>query len=552
MDVLKVQLDRIRQQLAGLSATQRMLAATLVAIMSFTLYYAVHFASTPDMSPVLDQSLSDNDVAKIDQDLQSHGIPYSVSGGRVLVPTDRKMEAVAELMYARVLPHDNESAFEELNKELNTFSPPSERDDMRVEVTQREVAEIIRQWPDVGDATVLINAKDKERIEGSIPPSATVSITMRDGSSVSKKLVIAAADSVVGAVSGLTRGQVSVIIDGVSHRLPDTTDSAAGADDDNMSLQQQNEARLEDKVRELFAADIPGLCVTVNCDVDNSSTSEDSQVYDSKATLVKEVESEDHTTDVTGSAAGGGEAGAGANTSASINSGGGGGGGATVSSSEDTTSKSQVFPGGTKKHIETPAGKAKVLSATVRVPRSHIVSILKTSNSAAEPDAAAIEAAVPIELAKIRNEVKNCVGLDSDNALSVEIYADPSQSAMAAMAVAAAPSSSNTSIAGVSRYAKEIAIGVLAVVSLFMMSNMVKKATPAPVVVAPPVEEETPILSGAEALAGEASFTNATLDGMELDEDAVRNQQMLDQVTTMVKENPDGAAALVKRWLNRT
>jgi flagellar biosynthesis/type III secretory pathway M-ring protein FliF/YscJ len=551
MDVLKVQLERIRQQLAGLSATQRMLAATLVAIMSFTLYYAVHFASTPDMSPVLDQSLGDADIAKIVQDLQSHGIPYSVSGGRVLVPTDRKMEAVAELMYATVLPHDSESAFEELNKELNPFSPPSERDDMRVEVTQREVAQIIRQWPDVADATVLINAKDKERIEGSIPPSATVSITMRDGSTVSKKLVMAAADSVVGAVSGLTRGQVSVIIDGVSHRLPDADNSTAGGDDDYMSLQQQNEARWEDKVRELFAADIPGLCVTVNCDVDNSSTSEDSQVYDGKATLVKEVESEDHTTDVTGSAAGGGEAGAGANTSASIN-GGGGGGGTTVSSSEDTTSKSQVFPGGTKKHIETPAGKAKVLSATVRVPRSHMIAVFKTSSPTVDPDEAAIQATATAELLKIRGDVKNCLGLDSDSALSVEMYADPSQSAMSAMAVAAAPSSSATSIAGVSRYAKEIAIGVLAVVSLFMMSNMVKKATPAPVIVPPPVEEETPILGGAEALAGEASFTNTTLDGMELDEDAVRNQQMLDQVTTMVKENPDGAAALVKRWLNRT
>jgi flagellar biosynthesis/type III secretory pathway M-ring protein FliF/YscJ len=42
------------------------------------------------------------------------------------------------------------------------------------------------------------------------------------------------------------------------------------------------------------------------------------------------------------------------------------------------------------------------------------------------------------------------------------------------------------------------------------------------------------------------------LDAMELDEDAVRTQQMLDQVSTMVAENPDGAATLVKRWMNRT
>ena len=45
---------------------------------------------------------------------------------------------------------------------------------------------------------------------------------------------------------------------------------------------------------------------------------------------------------------------------------------------------------------------------------------------------------------------------------------------------------------------------------------------------------------------------DSMLDGMELDEDAVRAQQMLEQVSTLVEENPDAAATLVKRWLNRS
>jgi flagellar biosynthesis/type III secretory pathway M-ring protein FliF/YscJ len=85
-----------------------------------------------------------------------------------------------------------------------------------------------------------------------------------------------------------------------------------------------------------------------------------------------------------------------------------------------------------------------------------------------------------------------------------------------------------------------------------MMSSMVRKATPAPVVaVSAPVQAPS-ILTAAESLAGEVGMSNAALDGMEMDEDAVRTQQMLDQVTTMVKENPEGAASLVKRWLNRS
>ena len=103
----------------------------------------------------------------------------------------------------------------------------------------------------------------------------------------------------------------------------------------------------------------------------------------------------------------------------------------------------------------------------------------------------------------------------------------------------------------IGKYGKEIALSGLALVSLFMVSMMVKKSAPAPIPVAPTIiSGPSPLMVG-EAVAGEASEGGSMLDGMELDEDAVKTEQMLDQVSTLVKENPDGAAALVKRWLNR-
>ena len=55
-----------------------------------------------------------------------------------------------------------------------------------------------------------------------------------------------------------------------------------------------------------------------------------------------------------------------------------------------------------------------------------------------------------------------------------------------------------------------------------------------------------------EAVAGEVGEGNPMLDAVELDDSAVKSQQMLDQVQQMVQANPDAAANLVKRWLNRT
>jgi flagellar biosynthesis/type III secretory pathway M-ring protein FliF/YscJ len=58
-------------------------------------------------------------------------------------------------------------------------------------------------------------------------------------------------------------------------------------------------------------------------------------------------------------------------------------------------------------------------------------------------------------------------------------------------------------------------------------------------------------LDGNESVIGNAAENNASLDGMELDEETVKAQQMLDQVQQMVTSNPDSAANLVKRWLSR-
>jgi flagellar biosynthesis/type III secretory pathway M-ring protein FliF/YscJ len=86
-----------------------------------------------------------------------------------------------------------------------------------------------------------------------------------------------------------------------------------------------------------------------------------------------------------------------------------------------------------------------------------------------------------------------------------------------------------------------------------MVSSMVKKSSPAPVIAAVPVEQPGPSIIGRNLdIAGEVSESDAALDGVEMNDDDIKSQQMVEQVSTLVKENPDAAATMVKRWLNRT
>src|SRR5438105_2863402 len=120
MDFLKVQIDRIQQQLSGLNSSQKMLTATLVAIMVMTLLWWGHYAGQAEMEPVLNQSFNDTEIAQITARLASKGIAYKLQGDKVLVPADRKFEVLADLSYSQLMPRDTHNGFDELSKQ---FSP---------------------------------------------------------------------------------------------------------------------------------------------------------------------------------------------------------------------------------------------------------------------------------------------------------------------------------------------------------------------------------------------------------------------------------------------
>jgi flagellar biosynthesis/type III secretory pathway M-ring protein FliF/YscJ len=568
MDALKAQFERITQQLSALTATQKMLVAALVAVMVLTMLYWGRYAGNSEMVSVLgEQTLTDDDIGPIVHQLESTGTEYKLESGKVMVPAERKSEILASLMFARALPSDTHSAFETMSKSLNPFTGNTEREAAYSEATAMELSELISQFPGVANARVIINAKNVTRIEGGIPPSATVIVNTRGELENPKQLVRACADGVAHAVSGLTPSQISVIINGASIKVPDSDSSGLSESGDLMDLRKASEARLEQKIRDEFRF-IDGLTVSVNCDVENREMKESTDEYDKTKSMSQPKSVNEMTQETTSSSAVSHEPGASANTGAngsvSLDQ---TQGGALAPSNTSNTSKTETinenFPALTHKDIHTPAGKDSVLSATVRVPLSYFLASYKlTYPKAGDPSDDVIATYRTGELTKIRDGVKNVIGLKSETDLSVDTYADMP----AELAMATGPSAPAATLNTVTGHAREIGVAVLAVVSLLMMATMVRKSTPAPLVIPNfgggavagggsqiPVAKSSPLttLGTGESVAGEVGGGSGALDGMEMDEDAVRTQQMLDQVSTMVKENPDGAAALVKRWLSR-
>jgi flagellar biosynthesis/type III secretory pathway M-ring protein FliF/YscJ len=290
-------------------------------------------------------------------------------------------------------------------------------------------------------------------------------------------------------------------------------------------------------------------------DIESQSVQSTEESYDPAKTVQKESSTETETLEETSPSGNpSGEPGAMSNVGIVAGSGGSAvmGAGGPSSTSEKTITKFETKFGRKETHTTSAPGKPRVVSASVRVPLSWFVTVAKKGNaSASEPDEARLAQVIQVESDAIRKDVRNLTGISDEQAISVEPYT-VAPTMMAVALAGGTPKTSSGFNALLAGHYKEIALGVLALVSLYMVNSMVKKSSPAPVI-APPMElKEAPMLAGGEEIAGDVSEGNAALDGMELDEDAVQSQQMVEQVSTMVKENPDAAANLIKRWLNRT
>lgn len=545
MDAIKAQLLRIQQQVSGLSASQKMLTASLVALMVMSLFLWSRYAGTAEMEPVLDQALTPADVGQIRQSLASAGIKSEIVGDRVLVPSDQKFAAVAHLAYNNSLPSNSYAAWDEMLKQSTLWDSSSKTTSLTIHMKERLLSDLMTQnFPGVGAASVIINAVNERRVGGaSLEPSASVIITTRGNEVNKRQLVTAASAAVASAVSGMTRSHVSIIIDGTTHNGQDVDNDFGGGDIDERSA--AIERAKADVLREILP---PGTLVAVSVDIDSTRRQEKKESYSAANSLIKEQSMNSQSQESSQPQMPSGDPGVVSNSSTPISANAAPAASGATNKTESEQTQMAIFPGKENVTLETPGGKATVVSAAVRIPRSYFARNMK-SDSAKEVDDTAVQARISAELPKFRDLVLHSVNVKSEDAISVDVFYDNDAPMLASMAEASSTAGIGAMMGG---HAKELALGALALLSLFMVSTIVKKGTPAPPVPVEIAPRETPRLGGSEDVAGIVGDNHATLDGMEMDEGAVRAQQMVEQVSTMVKENPDAAASLVKRWLNRT
>lgn len=547
MDMIKQQLQRIQDQLGALSGTQRMLVFSLVTVMVLTVLLWSRYAATPDVVPLLNQAVQDQDLVQIQNALQGRGMNVRSSNGNLMVSPDDRLRALAIIAPMNLLPSNSTNLMDQYLNGGNPFESQNKNDKRYQLYLAQQLRNMILMMDGVREASVTIDPSNQFRFGAAITPTASVFVKTTSPEIASSAFVEGIANLVTGSVAGLKKTDVRMVINNRSRNL-DSPLGAAGFGTDLLERQAQWEDFNVKKIRD-YLSHIDGLQVALSVRINLETKQRRTHSIDDVKS--KEAEINAKTSESGNSSPPPADPGVAANTGTLLTVPGAGGNNSTT---EDTVTKMENFASTTDESATIPAGEPSVVAATVAIPRSYFVNSIKGRDpSAKEPDQNAVDAQIAAERATLQEAVKNALGMADAQSVLVTSYVDTS-------AAIPPPDSAGGGAGGIFTLAlggnmKEVLIGALALVSLFMLMMIVRKATPAPLRVPEQVKKSRPDVGevdGNEPLIGIAASGNPTLEAMELGPEDMESQQVVDQVNSMVKEDPDAASQLIKRWLNRS
>ncbi len=548
--------EKLVGQLRGFSGTARLLFGALMVILVMGLVLVMTFAGRSELTALgIGANVKPEIRTAAVQYLDSRGIKWAETGtGDLLVPAEQKYQVLAQLTENKLITTE-QIDFGSILQDDSPFTDRATRQKRFLIVKMSEVSRMISELSGIEHAKVVIDEPDRSGGLGAARIASTASVTvLPTGDQLLQTKADAIARLVAGAHADLKVENVTVVDARTGRAM------IARNDDDLPATRYLEMKRAHEKLAkqtiERALSVYPGVVVAVNAHVNATEEVLESTTYnDPKSGLAAESNREQTSTTETGSR----EPGVRPNTGQDL----AGRNRSTVMSDIRGDSKLVNAFGNTESHRRDPKGYAVQINATVLVPRSYVMRLLQGAPGPEEaeppaPDPQAVEA----KSVEVRDEIKRLVEpLIDTGPLSGAVPGTVVVSTFAdAIGTSLGVPGGGSASAGGSGFAggmvsegiiKTGGLGALALVSLTLMFMMVRRASREEEL--PSAEELVgipPALTGPDSdLVGEADETVAAMEGLEIGEDAVRRQQMIEQINDLAANAPDEAAALLRKWI---
>ena len=558
MQALRNTLELVRARLAGLPASAKLLAGSLLVIVALGLFLIAQWSATVTSVPFAVTAAAYEEAKTF---LANRGVTYEEINGRLMVPAERHAELLAG--FAEQGGGDGAGIdFEGMIGLDSPFDTTRQSETKKLIALQNVLARTIGGFRNVKSATVFISPKPATPLGASRHvQTASVHVTMRAGG-LTQEQVDSIAAMIAGTQAGLKPENVAVTDGTQNYR---TTFGRAGAGGENLEQSLKIADAVQQRIATLLAA-IDGVRIAVNPQVVTVERKRTKTEF--RDGISVPISEQSQTSEMKG-ASQAREPGTVPNTGMQVMSSAGGGSQSTTERSENRY-LSQI-PGTQETELD-PTGYATKIDVGVAIPWSYFVKVWKLRNppqegaEAKEPDEATLAPIRTEEIARITKLIEPLVATDAvedakPGTVAISWFYDfadetpaPSMAANIGEIVlgggGGGGGGGGFSISG-GGLIKPIGLGVLAIVSLFFMFNIAKKAS---------VREQLP---SAEELAGvppmlesdggdiigEADEATPALEGMELDDDSLRRQQMLDQLNELASRDPEELSGILRRWM---
>ncbi|MBB6430736.1 hypothetical protein [Algisphaera agarilytica] len=543
MDFARKYWTTIRAQMEGLPASTKLLIGSLVVIMLLVGFIALLYAGKPQTVPI--SRFADGRSEEVVARLDASGISAEIKNGQVYVPATKRIDAIALLAREDMLSENASTAFADITG--NPWETDAQGDRKYLLAMQNYLSVVARKIDGIRSADVVISLPERVGFgRTGVRPSASVTVTMNGSQAVGKHRVESLASLVSGAVAEL-RPQDVMVIDANNGRQHTVADEDDVVPTEVIELVRHQEEYHRKKIEDTLRT-IPGVIVAVRVSTNpiRREVREERKFSDTEPLKVEETNEL-----ISKSFDRGGEAGARPNTTLTIDPG--------DNLTQETTETMTRSEFGEKQlvstsQIELAGHQIEQINVTINVPRSYFVTIYKAMNPETEdaPDAATLEPIQAAEIEKIKAQVAPLVAVSEDAPGIIEanmVY----DMAFLQPEFAGPGSSGGGGVMGVVTDSNMVAMasaGGLAVISLALALMMVKKATKPEAL--PTVEELAgvpPALPTDEELIGEADEVEASMAGLEVNEEELRTRNLADQINEMIKSSPNDAGSLLGKWV---
>ena len=542
MEFVKRYWTTIRAQAEGLPLSTKLLVGALVTIMLLVGFILVLYAGKPETVPISQfaSSRAEEVVARLD----SAGIPAELLNGQVHVSVNQRIDAIALLAREELLSENASAAFADLTG--NPWETDAQGRRKFLLATQNYLNAVAGKFKGVKSAEVVISLPEQRTFGRSVRASASVTVVMDGSRTVDSHLTGALAGLVSGAVADMQPTDV-VVLDANAGRQHTVSDPADVVPTEVIELVRHQEDYHRKKIEAMLGT-IQGVIVAVRINTD--AVRRETRVentYEEAEPLRSEEDQEVVSRDFRTAA----EPGARPNMQLSIESGGG-----LSHQTSETLSRREY---GDKllrstAQIERAGHQVKQINVTINVPRSYFVSIFRANNPEAEaPDDAALEPIRTEQLAAIKKQVAPLIVADADapgiveaNMIYDQAYLQP---VVAGVGGAAGDGNVIGALTGSGTVATISAVS-LGVIALGLALMMVRRATQPQEL--PSVHELAgvpPTLPTDDDLIGEADEAEASMAGLELDDDEVRTRHLAEQISQMIRAAPEDAGGLLSKWV---